>query len=179
MTDSRQIPSAQVVMELMLHEAAANGDDKRIEELQVYLKRGKISVNQADVEWGNRTPLHCAAERGNPRCVRLLLESGANPYARMVGGWTPAHCAAEAGHCDILQTLIDFQTPVDIKDDNGDRPRHIAEIYGQNECVTLLKRAEKHPVGQYSFKSKRLWGTVQSFTEDIQESVRQKTIEKK
>ena len=64
MADGRQIPSAQVVMELVLHEAAANGDDKRIEELQVYLRRGKISVNQADVEWGNRTPLHCAAERG-------------------------------------------------------------------------------------------------------------------
>ena len=56
--------SAQVVMELMLHEAAANGDDKKIEELQIYLKRGKMLINQADVEWGNRTPLHCAAERG-------------------------------------------------------------------------------------------------------------------
>lgn len=56
--------SAQVVMELMLHEAAANADDRKIEELQVYLKRGKILINQADVEWGNRTPLHCAAERG-------------------------------------------------------------------------------------------------------------------
>ena len=51
-------------MELMLHEAAANGDDKKIEELQIYLKRGKMLINQADVEWGNRTPLHCAAERG-------------------------------------------------------------------------------------------------------------------
>ena len=56
--------SAQVVMELMLHEAAANADDRKIEELQVYLKIGKILINQADVEWGNRTPLHCAAERG-------------------------------------------------------------------------------------------------------------------
>ena len=56
--------SAQVVFELMLHEAAANGDDRRIEELQVYVKRGKLLINQPDVEWGNRTPLHCAAERG-------------------------------------------------------------------------------------------------------------------
>jgi hypothetical protein len=56
--------SAQVVMELMLHEAAANGDDRRIEELQIYIKRGKILINQPDLEWGNRTPLHCAAEGG-------------------------------------------------------------------------------------------------------------------
>ena len=56
--------SSQVVMELLLHEAAASGDDRRIEELQIYLKRGKILINQPDVEWGNRTPLHCAAERG-------------------------------------------------------------------------------------------------------------------
>ena len=58
----------------------------------------------------------------------------------MAGGWTPAHCAAEAGRCDILQALIDFQTPIDIQDDHGDRPRNIAEIYGQSECVELLKR---------------------------------------
>jgi hypothetical protein len=56
--------SAQAVFELMLHEAAANGDERRIEELQIYLKRGKILINQPDVEWGNRTALHCAAERG-------------------------------------------------------------------------------------------------------------------
>jgi hypothetical protein len=56
--------SAQVVMELMLHEAAANGDDRRIEELQIYIKRGKILINQPDLEWGTRTPLHCAAEGG-------------------------------------------------------------------------------------------------------------------
>ena len=131
--------NAQVVFELMLHEAAANGDDRRIEELQVYVKRGKILINQPDVEWGNRTPLHCAAESGNAKCVKLLLEAGANPYARMTGGRTPAHCAAEAGQSDILKVLIDNWTPIDIKDDYGDSPRKIAEIYGQKECAELLK----------------------------------------
>ena len=65
--------SAQVVMELLLHEAAANGDDRRIEELQIYLKKGKMSINQPDVEWGNRTPLHCAAERGVWPSFKILI----------------------------------------------------------------------------------------------------------
>lgn len=72
--------------------------------------------------------------------MKLLLESGANPYARMTGGWSPAHCAAEAGHSDILQVLIEYRTPIDILDDYGDSPRKIAEIYGQTECAELLKR---------------------------------------
>lgn len=62
--NSAQRHSAQVVMELLLHEAASKGDDKKIEELEVYLRKGRILINQPDVEWGNRTPLHWAAERG-------------------------------------------------------------------------------------------------------------------
>ena len=31
---------------------------------------------------GNRTPLHFAMERGNKKCVLLLLQAGAYPYAR-------------------------------------------------------------------------------------------------
>ena len=64
LSGSSQQQNAQVVMELVLHEAACNGDDRRIEELQIYLKKGKILINQPDAEWGERTPLHCAAERG-------------------------------------------------------------------------------------------------------------------
>ena len=69
-----------------------------------------------------------------------MLEAGANPSARMVGGWTPAHCAAEAGRADNIQVLIDFQTPLDIIDDYGDTPRNIAKIYGEKECAELLER---------------------------------------
>ena len=83
--------------------------------------------------------MHDYLSKGNAKCVKLLLEAGANPYARMTGGWTPAHCAAEAGQSDILQVLIDNRTPIDIKDDYGDSPRKIAEIYGQKECAELLK----------------------------------------
>ncbi|XP_046858661.1 ankyrin repeat domain-containing protein 66-like [Xenia sp. Carnegie-2017] len=129
-----------ILLELLLHEAAANGDDRRIEELQSFIKRGTILINVTDEGWGNRTPLHCAAERGNSRCVKLLLESGANPYSRMTGGWTPAHCAAEAGKFDILKTLIHHGTEIGIEDDFGDSPRNIAEIYGHEECAQLLQR---------------------------------------
>ena len=72
--------------------------------------------------------------------MKLLLESGANPYARMTGGWTAAHCAAEAGRSEILQMLTDYRTPINIQDDYGDSPRNIAEIYGQRECAEILKR---------------------------------------
>ena len=77
---------------------------------------------------------------GHAKCVKLLLEYGADPTARMVGGWTPAHCAAETGRLNVLKVLIDQQSPVMIPDNSGDTPKRVAEIYGHTACVELLER---------------------------------------
>ena len=44
-----------------LHEAASLGDLDRVEEA---LRRG-LDPNEADPEWGDRTPLHIAASKGS------------------------------------------------------------------------------------------------------------------
>jgi len=82
----------------------------------------------------------CFIHSGHAKCVKLLLEYGADPTARMVGGWTPAHCAAETGRLNVLKVLIDHQAPVIIADNSGDTPKRVAEIYGHTACVELLKR---------------------------------------
>lgn len=68
------------------------------------------------------------------------MEYGADPTARMVGGWTPAHCAAETGRLNVLKVLIDQQSPVVIPDNSGDTPKRVAEIYGHTACIELLER---------------------------------------
>jgi len=129
--------------ELVLHEAAVNGEWQTLESM---LMINRIDVDHKDEDFGDRTALHWAASRGHAKCVKLLLEYGADPAARMVGGWTPAHCAAETGRLNVLKVLIDHQSPVTIPDNSGDTPKRVAEIYGHTACVELLESAEESAV---------------------------------
>ena len=76
-----------------LHEAAYSGNIAAIKEC---LRTG-FNVNEGDLEWGNKTPLHIASSEGHAGCVTLLLESGAKVDAVTDSGWTPAHFACETG----------------------------------------------------------------------------------
>ncbi|XP_068679362.1 ankyrin repeat domain-containing protein 66-like [Montipora capricornis] len=129
--------------ELVLHEAAANGEWQTLESM---LMIHRIDVDHKDEDFGDRTALHWAASRGHAKCVKLLLEYGADPSARMVGGWTPAHCAAETGRLNVLKVLIDQQSAVLLPDNSGDMPKRVAEIYGHAACVELLQSAEESSV---------------------------------
>lgn len=129
--------------ELVLHEAAVNGDYQQLESM---LMIHRIDVDYKDEDFGDRTALHWAASKGHAKCVKLLLEYGADPAARMVGGWTPAHCAAETGRSNVLKILIEHQAPVMIADNSGDTPKRVAEIYGHTACIELLESAEESSV---------------------------------
>lgn len=72
-------------------------------------------------------------------CVEKLLEHGADGEMRMAGGWTPAHCAAEKGCVAILQALVDNGVSVTKKDNTGDSPKRVAQIYGHKECVKFIE----------------------------------------
>ena len=57
--------SSLITHELLLHDAASQGDDRQLDELKLFVKRGKFDINFKDEDWGERTALHCASERGN------------------------------------------------------------------------------------------------------------------
>ncbi|XP_066271554.1 ankyrin repeat domain-containing protein 66-like [Branchiostoma lanceolatum] len=120
-----------------VHEAAAIGDNDTLEEM---VESGR-DINVKDPEWDDRTPLHWAAYKGHGESVRLLLDSGAKPYMRTRTGWTAAHFAAELGRLSILRVLHSMNAPIDKKDQFGDTPLRLAEIYGHKECVTFLQNA--------------------------------------
>lgn len=55
-----------------------------------------------------RTALHAAAEEGDLRAARMLVEAGADVNARMDDGKTPLHCAAGYGKpIDLLDRDLD------------------------------------------------------------------------
>lgn len=65
------------------------------------------------------TPLHSAAQMGNPQVIQLLLERGADKAAKDRHGRTPAHTAAMAGHEHALQSPA-LELPH--RDDAGQEP---------------------------------------------------------
>ena len=55
-------------------------------------------------------------------------------------GWTPAHFAAETGKLTVLRALHNAGISIIKKDNYGDRPKRLAEIYGHEECVHFLEQ---------------------------------------
>ncbi|XP_077991808.1 uncharacterized protein LOC144446017 [Glandiceps talaboti] len=122
-----------------LHEAASMGDSDLLEEL---IDSQKFDVNQKDVEWNNRTPLHWASIKGHSESIRVLIEHGSKVGARTDTGWTAAHFAAEGGKLSGLKVLHKLNAPMDRQDKYGDTPKKIAGLYGHKECVKFLETAE-------------------------------------
>ncbi|XP_054894137.1 ankyrin repeat domain-containing protein 66 [Poeciliopsis prolifica] len=122
-----------------LHQVVAAGDFDKVKEL---VKNPKCNPNFKDVDWSCKTPLHWAAANGDTEIVKVLLENGANPCLKTVHGWTPAHYAAESGHLAALRMLHSFHAPMDKEDCCGDKPIRLAEIYGKEDCVRFLQKAE-------------------------------------
>ena len=85
-----------------LHEAASVGDLITLEDA---LKRG-LNVNEPDVQWDSRTPLHVACLVGQKNCTYVLLKAGANPNCLTSSGRTPAHFACEAGMKSYFSTCF-------------------------------------------------------------------------
>ena len=118
-----------------LHYLSAKGDQQQLAEflnlepnLLALTKRGESALHLAVLEsnrpttasllgsagssqlvamadGSGRTPLHIAADRGQPPMVELLLAHGANRNAKDNRGRTPLDLAEERGHEDVVARL--------------------------------------------------------------------------
>lgn len=87
-----------------LHYAALHSS----EILELLLEKGaqvNVSTTSADLE--GATPLHIAAEFGQLKWVRLLIQRGANVNALMLNGSTPIVQACKEGQAEIVKALLD------------------------------------------------------------------------
>jgi hypothetical protein len=76
----------------------------------------KLVKHGADMNLGSSrrkdTPLYWASWRGHSRCVKILLDSKADPNKANKRGFTPLHRAQQEGHHDVIK-LLKFYGAVD------------------------------------------------------------------
>ncbi|XP_042190695.1 ankyrin repeat and SOCS box protein 15 isoform X2 [Callorhinchus milii] len=83
------------------------------------------------------TVLFEAAEGGNPDCITVLLEYGANPNIPDNSGLLPIHRAAQQGHYLALKHLVGVTLQSAVRR-SGRSPLHSAAEGGSAQCLELL-----------------------------------------
>ncbi|GFS93161.1 ankyrin-3 [Nephila pilipes] len=95
----------------LLHGAAENG---HMNVVKVLLENG-FEMN-ATRKGTVMTPLHCAVLNDHWETAQLLLLKAAYPNAQDLYGRTPLHYAAERGNIDLVESLLDENADIFIKD---------------------------------------------------------------
>ena len=95
------------VLNKLLIRAIEEGNVKKVKNL--IKKKSDINANHSylDALSYDNTFLHFAAELGNEKIVKVLIENGARIEARNLGKQTPLHCAAEKGHEKVVETILE------------------------------------------------------------------------
>ena len=101
----------------------------------------KVDVNIQDEK--DSTPLHLAAEFGNPSIVEELLKNGADPNSKYDDlGDTSLHRAINFDKIKVDEKLLDFGVDVDLQSDTLKMsPLHFA-VEGNN--LTIVKKLLEH-----------------------------------
>ncbi|GJN31042.1 hypothetical protein PR202_gb19396 [Eleusine coracana subsp. coracana] len=128
-----------------LHIAAAHG------HLQVVSLALDLCLHPDVVNRHKQTALMLAAMHGKTDCVRRLLDAGANIVMfDSSHGRTCLHYAAYYGHAESLRAILSaakstpvsqswgFARFVNVRDDTGATPLHLAARQGWRRCVHVL-----------------------------------------
>ncbi|MDB9310437.1 ankyrin repeat domain-containing protein [Aphanizomenon sp. CS-733/32] len=99
-----------------------------------------VNIRDKDAK-GHLTPLMIATQQGNAEMVRLLLDSGADPYMLdSASGDSVLHQACQGGSVDVLQLLIEAGAFVNAVSPTGNHetPLHHALQHGHQACAEVL-----------------------------------------
>lgn len=140
----------------VMHVAAEKGYKLILEQL---LQRQDSLLREAKTEDGN-TALHLAVSSGHVECVQLLLHYGSSTKAKTLninfysktyislssvikdfdfGGGTVLHCAAAKGNLAVIKCFIEYdRSLVNIGNNKGWRPVHIAAYFNHPDCVAYI-----------------------------------------
>jgi len=99
----------------------------------------------SEVQFANMSgfqPLHLASRWGHTRCVRCLLEHGANPTSPTHAGQLALHLACQSRNPEVVQLILEwcpFQE--DAADSEGNTALHHCAMSGSLDCASLLLKS--------------------------------------
>ena len=133
---SGNVKTTNIEMKLWQYSREGKYDDL----LQLFSTNHNISVYINSIDSDKRTALSYATQNKHIRCVKLLLDHGANVNVLAAAfGFTPLFNASSCGSYDIMSLLLDYGADVNMKTkDRGHTPLHVAANYGNIKCLELL-----------------------------------------
>lgn len=112
-----------------------------VEELKQHIHSGIDLNNQED------PPLNIATYYNSVKCIKLLIEVGADINIKDNHGETPLHTAVDGMSMECIRVLIEAGVILDPKDNDGNTPlHHAADIHNRDdmdykELIYLLLNA--------------------------------------
>ncbi|XP_066163734.1 uncharacterized protein [Oryza sativa Japonica Group] len=113
-----------------LHCAAYNGRDAVVKILLDH------HADHKKVSWGAYTPLFVAVESGSLKCLKLLIEAGAD--VKGIGKEIPLITAASKGLTDIIKCLLEAGADPNVRDCLGHMPIEVAARCGERKAIEIL-----------------------------------------
>ena len=117
-----------------LHAAVSSSQDHRIIIETLLLKGANVHA----LRWNARTPLHDAAEAGNPDAVELLLASGSDNKALTLSGTTPLYRAIRGGNTEVIRLLYQRDPNVNVQTWDFWTPLHEAACCNNAHMIEVL-----------------------------------------
>lgn len=123
----------------------------QVEDRETQQPLRELELSLCAYHFAQRPPLHLATEEPDYRTLRqmtqILIEAGANIFARNAAGETVLHAAVKGGKVTVVEDLIwanNFGNDyLRIKDNAGKSARDYAEEMGHRVLIKLLAQAEE------------------------------------
>lgn len=119
-----------------------DNEEKEREIVRVLLLNGADSFLATNSL--NQTPVHYCCQSGNTRVLQEILSHldqqscrlACNKQAHLL--WTPIFYACFYGHSEIVKMLINQTARIDVFDEQGEPPLHVAVSRGHEQVVVIL-----------------------------------------
>ena len=116
-----------------LFQAIRDGKHKKV---KCIVKEKRLRLNRLNVR--GVAPLHEACYLGSIKCVKILVEHGADVNFTDSEGWTPLHAAVCGEHTSCIKYLVENQADINVSDMQGISPLRIAVNVKNIELIDYL-----------------------------------------